>query len=76
MEQLFREQLAAVQHKIWSHWMRYLFKQCVLGRHDTIVIPTYFVERWQRQMCTEYEDLSEREKEVDREQADKILAIL
>jgi hypothetical protein len=42
----------------------------------TYTIPSDKVERWKRQQNTTYEGLSEQEKESDREQADKVLAIL
>lgn len=71
------ERLAAVQHEIWAHWMRYLFSVSV---EDTtsgwVVIPAEKVARWKRQVETAYADLSEREKESDREQARKVLAVL
>jgi len=35
------------------------------------VIPHALVERWQRQMATEYEDLPEEEKDSDRAEAEK-----
>ena len=72
-----KEELAAVQHEIWSHWMKYLFDQC--DEEDTDsgwTIPLDKVWRWSRQMTTPYSELSEQEKENDREQADKILAVL
>ncbi len=27
-DEAIREACAAVQHEIWSHWMKYLFAQC------------------------------------------------
>ena len=71
-----REQLADVQHDIWAHWMRYLFYKCVKNDDGSATIPAPLVERWQRQMNTPYAELSEREKDSDREQADKVLAVL
>ena len=79
-----REKLAAVQHEIWSYWMKHLFSRCVFGvfgecepgRGGTMTIPAGLVERWSRQMNTEYYDLSEQEKESDRHEADRILAVL
>ena len=72
-----RERLAAEQHEIWAHWMRYLFTQ---GRHDPLMgeftIPGDKVNRWMRQMKTSYADLSEKERESDRHQADKIISVL
>ncbi len=71
-----RERLAAEQHAIWSHWMRYLFSVCRLNEDGSVTIPVDKAERWQRQMSTDYSALTEREKESDRHQSDKILVIL
>lgn len=71
-----REQLADVQHAIWSHWMRYQFSVCQSNGDGSITIPADLVERWSRQMATNYTDLTNKERESDREQADKVLAVL
>jgi hypothetical protein len=71
-----REDLAALSHEIWAHWMTYLFN---VGYGDTegqYVIPADKVQRWMRQMKTPYAELSEEEKASDREQADKIIKLL
>lgn len=71
-----REALADVSHDIWSHWMRWQFSVCTRNADGSLTIPAEKVERWTRQMNTTYADLSEAEKESDREQADKILAVI
>ena len=71
-----RERLAAEMHTIWSDWMKYMFARCFPLHNGDHVILAYFVGRWQRQMNTDYEQLSEHEKESDRELADKIAAII
>jgi hypothetical protein len=71
-----REPLADVQHEIWSHWMRYLFTRGYELPGGGYALHASDVERWRRQMTTSYPDLSEREKDSDREQADKVLAKL
>jgi len=71
-----RERLAAVQHAIWAHWMKYLFSVgAVRGKDKAHIIYPQNVARWKRQMKTPYSELSEKEKESDRDQADKVLAI-
>jgi hypothetical protein len=78
MSNELREALAAVSHEIWAHWMKYLFSRC-LGQAAGIsgsVIPQKEADRWRRQMETAYADLTEKEKDSDREQADKILKVL
>lgn len=71
-----REKIAAVQHAIWSHWMRYMFSCGTFNSDGTWVMPADKVERWQRQAETGYLDLPDEERESDRHQADKVIAIL
>ena len=72
---MLREKLANVQHAIWSHWMRYLFTQGTQNEDGSFTIPAEKVERWKWQMNTPYEQLSEKMRDSDRNQADKILEI-
>lgn len=71
-----REQLAAYAHEAWAGWMRYLFDKAEINADGTATIPTWAVERWQRQMQTPYAELPEAEKASDRAEADKMLRIL
>jgi len=71
-----KENLSSVQHEIWSRWMRYLFDKCLKNEDGSYLIPSDFVKRWERQMNTNYEQLSEKEKESDREIAQIILDFL
>lgn len=73
---LLREQIAGVQHEIWSHWMQYLFSVSHANPDGSFTIPADKVRHWHRQMNTPYLKLSESEKDSDREQADKILEII
>lgn len=71
-----RERLAAVQHEIWAHWMRYLFSCGSRVWGGDFLLPLDKVERWLRQMETPYSELSEQERESDRHQANKVFAVL
>lgn len=71
-----RERISDVQHDIWAHWMRWVFHICPTNEDGSVTIPQHLVERWQRQINTPYADLTEREKDSDREQADKVLNVL
>jgi uncharacterized protein with von Willebrand factor type A (vWA) domain len=71
-----REKLAECSHDIWSHWMDYLFMKCETQPNGSYNIPKEFVERWERQIETKYKDLTEKEKDSDREQADKLIDAL
>lgn len=71
-----REQLADVQHGIWAHWMRYQFSVCLPNGLGGALIPSDKADRWRRQMDTAYPDLTDKERESDRHQADKVLAVV
>ena len=73
---MLREKLADVQHDIWSHWMRWMFSVGTFNADGTWIMPAEKVQQWQRQMNTPYSELSEQEKESDRDQADKTLSVL
>lgn len=71
-----REQIAALAHAQWSGWMVYLFGLSHSNGDGTITIPAIHVARWQGQIATPYAELSEREKDSDRVEADRILTII
>lgn len=80
-----REALSDYAHDAWSRWMNYLFSKCTdlaltvdggKGSNHVLVIPPSLVKRWKRQLRTHYQDLPENEKESDRQEADKMLAII
>lgn len=73
---LDREKIADLCHEQWSGWMEYLFKKSRQTPDGSVVIPKEFVDRWWRQMKTPYEKLSEEEKDSDRKEADKFIALL
>jgi len=59
------ERLAELEHEQWSHWIKYMFSNWSK--------PNAF--RWIEQSKKSYEELTEEEKESDREWAKKALAI-
>lgn len=74
-----REQLAALCHEQWSGWMKYQFDRMIFAA-DADSIPRLMTAddfyRWRLQARTPYVDLTESEKESDRKEADRFLAIL
>jgi len=76
MENELREQLAALAHEQWRGWMEYLFKCGTPLYGGAVELPAWAVDRWKRQMRTPYADLPEDEKQSDRTEADKVLAIV
>jgi len=75
-ETVLIEQLASLAHTQWSGWMRYLFKFGRELKDGTFVMDADKVQRWKRQMSTDYAQLPESERESDRVEARKVLAIL
>ncbi len=81
-EQDLIEHLAEKEHASWSHWMDYLFSRCLeVGDKDgegyeSYVIPRELVRRWQRQAKTPYVELTEQEKQSDRDEVAHILPII
>lgn len=71
-----RENLSIYAHEAWSGWMNYMFAKSVMNADGTLTIPKWAVERWKRQANTEYSNLPESEKELDREEADRMLALM
>ena len=83
------ELIADFFHENWSHWMKYMFEVAVNVAEDSeslawmnrtgLVAYTFnedMYDRWQRQMKTPYSELSEKEKDSDREWAEKLLKLL
>ena len=70
------EELAAIEHERWAHWQRYLHQQGRRQPDGSLVLPPELVTRWERQVATPYADLSETEKESDREQVRRYLPVV
>jgi hypothetical protein len=75
-EQELIEQLADKEHASWANWMLYLFSKSEINPDGSVTIPPGLVERWQRQSETDYADLSEKEKQSDRDEVARILPII
>lgn len=72
------EKLAAIEHERWADWQRWVHDQGRLIGDSPMdmVIPEAMWKRWQRQIDTPYDKLSEREKQSDREQVQRYLPLL
>lgn len=60
------EKLADIEHQRWSDWQSYCHK--VLRENCPSPELESILKRWDRQIATSYQDLSESEKESDRNQ--------
>jgi hypothetical protein len=70
------EILADIEHERWSKWMRYMFECGTFNEGGTWTMPADKVERWHRQVGTPYAELSDREKESDRDEVRTTLQAL
>jgi len=59
------EELSDLEHDQWAHWTEYMLDNNDEENH----------KRWRRQIATDYKDLSEDEKDGDREWAEKVIKI-
>lgn len=71
-----REALAAEEHERWARWQRYLHSCGEIRSDGALVIHADRIAHWERQINTPYAQLSEREKDSDREQVDAALSAL
>ncbi len=71
------ETLASVEHERWSHWQRYMHSKCVpQGDDGALLIPADLVKHWEKQIATPYSELTDVQKESDREQVRKYLPLI
>jgi len=70
------EEIAEQAHISWSGWMKYLFDKSEKNSDGTVTIPKWAVDRWERQLATDYKELSEGEKESDRNEAHPYMRII
>ena len=68
------EKLAELEHKRWSNWQTLCHK--ILRERCPSEAMEKVLARWDKQIAMDYKDLSEREKEMDREEARKTLEVL
>jgi hypothetical protein len=66
------EKLAALSHEQWAGWTRWMMDMWG-AYHESGEL---YRSRWKRQMLTPYAELSEAEKESDRIEARKMLAVV
>ncbi len=58
-----REILANLEHQQWAHWTSYMLNNLTEEN----------IKRWHNQTMTDYEDLTEKEKDSDRVWADRVM---
>ncbi|MDD3341681.1 MAG: hypothetical protein PHN72_05800 [Bacilli bacterium] len=76
MKENIIEKLSDYEHNRWARWQKHLFSKSIKNYDGSITIPKEYVDRWTRQINTNYCDLSNNEKESDRREAKIILEIV
>lgn len=70
------ETFAALEHERWAHWQRFMHDNGRRQPDGSLVLPAALVSRWEHQINTPYRNLSDKEKESDREQVRKYFPLL
>jgi hypothetical protein len=63
------EKLAEIEHERWADWQKWCHK--ILRENCPSPELEKVLERWDKQIATPYKDLTEKEKQSDREQVDR-----
>jgi hypothetical protein len=70
------EKLARIEHERWSHWQRYVHEKGSRNSDGSLTIPADLVAHWERLIATPYAQLTDEERESDRDQVRRYLPIV
>jgi len=70
------DDLATIEHDRWAHWQAYVHARGEHQADGSLVLPPELVRRWQSQIETSFGNLSEAEKESDRDQVRRYLPLI
>jgi len=70
------DRLAAVEHERWSHWQQYVHDQGERQSDGSLLIPAEIVAHWDKQIVARFADLSDEERQSDREQVLRYLPVV
>ena len=72
LNKIIIEVLAENEHKRWSNWQKYFHSRCTRIKGRLIISPKY-LRNLERLIDTPYSELTELEKDSDREEAKELL---
>ncbi len=75
-EKALLEQLAAIEHERWAHWQRFMHRKGERKPDGSLVLPADLVAKWERLIETPYAQLTDKERESDREQVRRYLPVV
>lgn len=70
------ETLASIEHERWSHWQRYMHDKGVRNPDGSLTLSPVLVAHWERLIATPYNQLTEQERESDREQVRRYIGVI
>jgi hypothetical protein len=73
------EKLADIEHERWADWQRWVHQCGGMIEVEGVMlfaIPADVKQRWDRQIRTPYKDLTEKEKQSDRDQVNRYLPLI
>jgi hypothetical protein len=73
------EKLAAIEHERWADWQSYLHSKLARGGNlnaPFMAMAMSDFEHWEKQINTQYDELSEKEKDSDREQVERYFYLI
>ena len=62
-----------MEHERWAHWQRYMHEQGKRQPDGSLLLSADLVAKWDRLIDTPYSQLTEKERESDREQVRRYL---
>ncbi len=71
-----REELAAIEHDRWAHWQSFMHSKGQRNSDGSMLLGADLIGRWESQIKRSYSELSDAEKDSDREQVDKYLPLI
>lgn len=71
-----KDQLAAAEHERWAHWQSYMHGHGQRHPDGSLTIPAHLVALWDGQIKRPFAELTEQERDSDREQVDRYLPLI
>ncbi len=70
------DNLADIEHDRWSHWQKYMHQKGERQPDGSLLISADLVAQWDRQIQTPFAELTDDEKESDRDQVRKYIPVV
>lgn len=70
------ELLSAQEHQRWASWQKYLHEKCIKNEDGSLTIPKESVDWWEMEIKTSYNNLTEEQKESDRNEVRPVINII